>query len=67
VTTERHILLIALLMILPLLLIGFGGYLYLAAGEEICLDRWPWWGPPENPDVYSTCSGHVYERLRERG
>ena len=32
----------------------------LAADEQICLDRSPWWGLPENPD--STCSGHVYER-----
>jgi hypothetical protein len=32
----------------------------LATDEQICLDRWPWWGPPENPD--STCTGHIYER-----
>lgn len=35
-------------------------FLALAADEEICLDRSPWWGPPENPA--STCSGHMYER-----
>jgi hypothetical protein len=63
---ERHIWLIVLMIIFALLFIGFVGFLYLGAGEEICLDRWPWWGPPENPDVYSSCSGHIYERLRER-
>jgi hypothetical protein len=43
-----------------LLLLGAIVILSLAASEEICLDRSPWWGPPENPD--STCSGHMYER-----
>jgi hypothetical protein len=43
----------------------FGGFIWvmgLAVSEEICFDRWPWWGPPENPDVYTSCSGHYYER-----
>jgi hypothetical protein len=38
----------------------------LINGEEICLDRSPWWGPPtagSDPD----CSGHIYERLQKRG
>jgi hypothetical protein len=60
----QHTWLIALMIIFLLLLIGFIVFLGLAAGEEICLDRWPWWGPPENPDVYSSCSGHIYERLQ---
>ena len=34
----------------------------LAVNEEICFDRWPWWGPPEDPNVYTSCSGHIYER-----
>jgi hypothetical protein len=33
-----------------------------AAGEDICLDRRPWWGPPNDPNVYTSCSGHIYER-----
>jgi hypothetical protein len=48
------------LAVLLLLLLGAIVILGLAASEEICLDRSPWWGPPENPD--STCSGHMYER-----
>ena len=28
------------------------------ADEYWCADRWPWWGPPRNPD--STCSGHAW-------
>ena len=31
----------------------------MAAGEYICFDRSPWWGPPEDPT--STCAGHFYE------
>jgi hypothetical protein len=34
----------------------------LVAGEDICLDRWPCWGPPEDPNVYTDCSGHMWER-----
>jgi hypothetical protein len=45
-----------------MVLIGFAWIMGLAVNEEICFDRWPWWGPPKNPDVYTTCSGHYYER-----
>ncbi len=45
-----------------LILGGFIWLMGLAVNEEICFDRWPWWGPPENPDVYTSCSGHYYER-----
>jgi len=34
--------------------------MFLAANEEICFDRSPWWGPPG--EGYSTCSGQIYER-----
>jgi hypothetical protein len=34
----------------------------MVTGEDICLDRKPWWGPPNDPDVYITCSGPMYER-----
>jgi hypothetical protein len=50
--------------LLPIVVLSgliFGGFIWimtLAANEEICFDRWPWWGPPENPT--STCTGHWY-------
>jgi len=34
--------------------------LVMGSWEEICFDRSPWWGPPENPN--STCAGHMYQR-----
>jgi hypothetical protein len=45
-----------------LILGGFIWIMGLAVNEEICFDRWPWWGPPEDPNVYTSCSGHIYER-----
>jgi hypothetical protein len=59
--------LIVLMIILPLLLIGIIGWLALVNGEYLCLDRRPWWGPPENPDIYTSCSGHIDELLRKWG
>jgi hypothetical protein len=59
--------LIVLMIILALLLIGIIGWLALVNGEYLCLDRRPWWGPPENPDVYTSCSGHIDELLRKWG
>jgi hypothetical protein len=59
--------LIVLLIILALLLIGIIGWLALVNGEYLCLDRRPSWGPPENPDVYTSCSGHIDELLRKWG
>jgi hypothetical protein len=56
--------LIVLMIILSLVLIGIIGWLFLVNGEYLCLDRRPWWGPPENPDVYTSCSGHIDELLR---
>jgi hypothetical protein len=50
-----------------LLFTGFVSFLYLAAGEWICLDRQPVWGPPENPEAYTDCSGHIDELLRKWG
>jgi hypothetical protein len=52
------------MIILSLVLIGIIGWLFLVNGEYLCLDRRPWWGPPENPDVYTSCSGHIDELLR---
>ena len=67
---ERHTWLIVFTIIcvdllLVLFLIGFVG-LWLAAGEWICLDRRPWWGPPES-GVNTDCSGHIDELLRKWG
>ena len=58
--TARVVWAIGAAFVVMLLLLGAIVILSLAAGEEICLDRSPWWGPPENSD--STCSGHMYER-----
>jgi hypothetical protein len=57
--------LIVLMIILSLVLFGIIGWLFLVNGEYLCLDRRPWWGPPENPDVYTSCSGHIDELLRK--
>ena len=51
---------VAFLILLAFL--AFCGVLVLGLGEEICFDRRPWWGPPNDPNVYATCSGHIYER-----
>jgi hypothetical protein len=53
-----------LVLLLALMLMPVVGW-FLAAGEYICLDRSPVWGPPENPDVYTSCSGHIDELLRK--
>jgi hypothetical protein len=39
----------------------------LVNGEYIGLDRRPVWGPPEDPEVYASCSGHIDELLRKWG
>ena len=46
-------------LVILLAFMGFCGVLILGAGEDICFDRSPWWGPPEDPT--STCAGHFYE------
>jgi hypothetical protein len=30
-----------------LVLVGAIAFEFMVAGEDICLDRHPWWGPPE--------------------
>jgi hypothetical protein len=47
------------------LIVGFIGFQIMVAGEEICLDRHPWWGPPES-GYNDSCSGHIYERMHPR-
>jgi len=42
-------------------------YLWLVNGELVCLDRHPVWGPPEDPEVYTSCSGHIDELFRKWG
>jgi hypothetical protein len=53
--------LVLALMVMPIVV------WFLAAGEWICLDRSPVWGPPENREVYTDCSGHIDELLRKWG
>ena len=55
-----------LVLVLVLMLMPVVGY-FLATGEWICLDRSPVWRPPENPEVYTSCSGHTDELLRKWG
>jgi hypothetical protein len=62
---KRPTRLIVLMIILSLVLIGIIGWLVLVNGEYLCLDRRPWWGPPENPKVYTSCSEHIDELLRK--
>ena len=62
---KRLIGLIVLMIILSLVLIGIIGWLFLVNGEYLCLDRRPWWGPPEDPEVYTSCSGHIDELLHK--
>jgi hypothetical protein len=50
---------------LALTLIAVVGW-FLVADESICLDRRPWWGPPES-GVNTDCSGHIDELLRKWG
>jgi hypothetical protein len=41
-----------------LMLIGFLWIVNQGLEENICFDRHPWWGPPEDPN--SECSGLWY-------
>ena len=42
------------------MLVGFLWIMYLGTEEFICFDRFPWWGPPEDPN--SSCSGLWWAR-----
>ena len=55
VTKKLRIWLISIFVALAVPLVGVIGVAYMINGEEICLDRHPWWGPPTDP--YSECSG----------
>jgi hypothetical protein len=55
-----------LILVLALMVMPVIGW-FLAAGEWVRLDRKPIWGPPENPDVYTSRSGHIDELLRKWG
>jgi hypothetical protein len=39
-------------------LVGFFVVMGLLTSEYWCDDRWPWWGPPTDPN--SSCSGHFW-------
>jgi hypothetical protein len=45
-------------MLAALMLIGFLWIVNQGLEENICFDRLPWWGPPEDPT--SECSGLWY-------
>lgn len=49
-------------LIFALFLVALFAVMTLAMSEDICLDRRPWWGPPNDPNAYTTCSGHMWER-----
>jgi hypothetical protein len=55
-----------LVLVLALMLIPVVGWFFIA-GECVRPDRSPVPGPPENPEVYTTCSGHINELLRKWG
>jgi hypothetical protein len=57
--TRIRVWLVAICASVTLALVGFIVVVGMAAGEYICFDRHPWWGPPEDPT--STCAGHFYE------
>jgi hypothetical protein len=56
---KRHAWLVVLLITFAVSFVAFVGVVVAEAGEDICFDRSPWWGPPQNPN--STCAGHWYE------
>ena len=58
VTKKLRISLISIFVALAVPLVGVIGVAYLINGEEVCLDRHPWWGPPESGNDDS-CSGHI--------
>jgi hypothetical protein len=49
----------AVLIAFALSFVAIVGVVVAEAGEYICFDRSPWWGPSQNPN--STCAGHWYE------
>ena len=56
VTTTSSRLVIALaITVAALMLVGFLAVLDNFTGEYWCMDRFPWWGPPTDPN--SECSG----------
>jgi hypothetical protein len=65
VTKKLRIRLAAILIPFGLAIVGFIFSAYMINGEEICLDRRPWWGPPES-GYDDSCSGHIYERMHQR-
>jgi hypothetical protein len=56
--TRIRVWLVAILAALTLTLVGVITVFVLDAGEYICLDRRPWWGPPEDPNT--SCAGYIY-------
>ena len=65
VTKKLRIWLTPILITFGLAIVGFIVSAYMINGEEICLDRRPWWGPLES-GYDNSCSGHIYERMHPR-
>jgi hypothetical protein len=64
--TSLIVLIIVWALLVAFLLIWIVSAL-LVNGEWVCLDRRPVWGPPEKPEIYTACSGHVDELFRKWG
>ena len=46
-------------------LVGVIAFEFMVAGEDICLNRHPWWGPPKS-GYDDTCSGLIDEWMHPR-
>jgi hypothetical protein len=66
VTTKLRIWLISIFVALAVPLVGVIGVAYMINGEEICLDRHPWWGPPESGMTTRALATYTSERIRGR-
>jgi hypothetical protein len=60
IVTRRGYAGLTLGVVMFLSLTGFIVVMGMLTGENWCEDRWPWWGPPEDPG--STCTGHSWAR-----
>ena len=60
IVTRRAYAGLTLGVVMFLSLTGFIVVMGMLTGESWCEDRWPWWGPPEDPG--STCTGHSWAR-----
>jgi hypothetical protein len=59
-TKKLCIWLISIFVALAVPLVGVIVFGVMVSGEEICLDRHPWWGPPSS-GYADSCSGQMYQ------